>query len=293
MGTIGCFIEQHNLKDPAEHAALEKYRVAAKERGHKFELFAKEDMLKVPKYNAIFIRAVTFPLNPAYLVACLAEDHKIKVIDDSRSMLICDNKVHMYRLLMQNKVPIAKTEFLEKTELNTANARNLFKKLGATLVLKAPDSSFSKHVDKVESVPQFMNLAKKYFRIAEEIVVQEYTPTNFDWRVTTLNGKVLFVCKYVMPPKYWKIRKVSSGGKIIWCKIKTIDRKKANKRLLDLALQASKAIGNGIYGVDLKEIDGKYHVVEVNDNPNIDAGGEDVSNPELYGEIIDYLMKKH
>jgi glutathione synthase/RimK-type ligase-like ATP-grasp enzyme len=252
----------------------------------------KEDILKVPKYDAVFIRAITFPLNPSYLVACMAENHGIKVIDDSRSMLICDNKVHMYRLMMQNKVPIAKTEFLEKAGLSVVIARRLFKELGSTLVLKAPDSSFSRHVDKVESIPQFMKLAKKYFRFAEEIVVQEYTPTNFDWRVTTLGGKVLFVCKYMMPPKYWKIRKISNKGETIWCKIKTIDRKKANKRLLDMALRASKAVGNGIYGVDLKEINGKYHVVEVNDNPNIDAGGEDVSNPELYGEIIDYLMKK-
>jgi glutathione synthase/RimK-type ligase-like ATP-grasp enzyme len=96
----------------------------------------------------------------------------------------------------------------------------------------------------------------------------------------------------MMPPKYWKIRKVS-GTKIIWCKIQTIDRRIANKHLLDMALAAAKAVGNGIYGVDLKEINGKYHVVEVNDNPNIDAGGEDVSNPELYSEIIKYLMKKY
>jgi len=292
MGNIGCFMEQRNLKDPAERRALVKYKIAAAKLGHKFELFSKQDMLKVPKYDAIFIRAFTFPLNPAYLVAKMAEDRKIKVIDDSRSILICDNKVHMYRLMMQNKVPIARTEFLEKSDLNTANARKLFKELGSTLVLKAPDSAFSRHVDKVESIPQFMNLAKKYFRVAEEIVVQEYTPTNFDWRVTTLGGKVLFVCKYLMPPKCWKIRKVL-GTKIIWCKIQTIDRKTANKRLLDMALAASKAVGNGIYGVDLKEINGKYHVVEVNDNPNIDAGGEDASNPELYGEIIKYLMKKY
>jgi glutathione synthase/RimK-type ligase-like ATP-grasp enzyme len=32
-----------------------------------------------------------------------------------------------------------------------------------------------------------------------------------------------------------------------------------------------------------------YFVIEVNDNPNIDAGQEDQYSPEIYKQIIQYL----
>ena len=35
-------------------------------------------------------------------------------------------------------------------------------------------------------------------------------------------------------------------------------------------------IGDGLYGVDLKQAGDKVVVIEVNDNPNIDCGVEDV-----------------
>ena len=41
------------------------------------------------------------------------------------------------------------------------------------------------------------------------------------------------------------------------------------------ALKAANLIGDGLYGVDLKQSDGKFYVIEVNDNPNLDAGFED------------------
>lgn len=45
-------------------------------------------------------------------------------------------------------------------------------------------------------------------------------------------------------------------------------------------------MGDGLYGVDLKEINGKVYVIEVNDNPNIDSGVEDlVLGKELYRKL--------
>jgi glutathione synthase/RimK-type ligase-like ATP-grasp enzyme len=51
-------------------------------------------------------------------------------------------------------------------------------------------------------------------------------------------------------------------------------------------VRAANLMGDGLYGVDLKEIDGKPYVVEVNDNPSLDAGSEDaLLGPELYVAI--------
>ena len=52
-------------------------------------------------------------------------------------------------------------------------------------------------------------------------------------------------------------------------------------------------IGDGLYGVDLKEVDGKPLVIEVNDNPNIDAGIEDaVLGSELYRTIMEGFLRR-
>jgi len=59
-----------------------------------------------------------------------------------------------------------------------------------------------------------------------------------------------------------------------------------------MALQASNLIGKGLYGVDLKEVNNEVFLIEVNDNPNIDAGLEDqVYGDRLYQDILEYLVQ--
>ncbi len=108
--------------------------------------------------------------------------------------------------------------------------------------------------------------------------------------MTSLNGRVLFVCKYVMPDNSWKLQRTDNGH-IVWAKIEAVDMKTVDPKLIEAGLSASNAIGKGLYGVDLKQVNGHYVVIEVNDNPNIDAGGEDAQNPEVYGRIVQYLAE--
>ena len=45
--------------------------------------------------------------------------------------------------------------------------------------------------------------------------------------------------------------------------------------VVELGLRAANAIGDGFYGVDIKELDGGCVVIEVNDNPSVERGVED------------------
>ena len=48
-------------------------------------------------------------------------------------------------------------------------------------------------------------------------------------------------------------------------------------------MRATKLIGDGLYGVDLKQIGNQVYLIEINDNPNIDAGYEDrLMGDDLY-----------
>jgi glutathione synthase/RimK-type ligase-like ATP-grasp enzyme len=52
-------------------------------------------------------------------------------------------------------------------------------------------------------------------------------------------------------------------------------------------------IGNGLYGVDMKEKDGECYVIEINDNQSIDSGVEDaVLEEELYVKIMSGLLAR-
>jgi len=62
---------------------------------------------------------------------------------------------------------------------------------------------------------------------------------------------------------------------------------------MQAALKACDAIGDGLYGVDVKECDGRGYVIEVNDNPNIDAGIEDkYAGKDLYRSVLNEFIRR-
>jgi len=59
------------------------------------------------------------------------------------------------------------------------------------------------------------------------------------------------------------------------------------------ALKAANLIGNGFYGVDVKQADNKVAVIEVNDNPSIDFGVEDAYlGEDLYRIILEEFIRR-
>jgi glutathione synthase/RimK-type ligase-like ATP-grasp enzyme len=63
--------------------------------------------------------------------------------------------------------------------------------------------------------------------------------------------------------------------------------------VVDTAVNAARLIGDGLYGVDLKQVGDRCYVIEVNDNPNIDAGNEDgVLKDALYREVMGVFLRR-
>ena len=287
MARLAIFTERYTIRSSVELTALTEFRLAAFERGHELDFLFKNELKYLKNYDGILIRALTDPLNTTYLVARTAEMLGKRVLDHSDAIRVCCDKVNMYARLAAKGVSLPETRFLEESELTAVRAARLFEELGAPLVLKAPNSSFSAYVDKVTTPDAFIKVGKRFLRRADRIVVQQYIPSEFDWRVITLAGKVLAVLRYEFAPQQWKAMGRSQEGE--WAKVVGIERSEAPAALLKTALQAANAIGESLYGIDIKEIDGEYFIIEVNDNPTIAAGEEDQANPEIYGEIISHL----
>ena len=270
--------------------ALMKLGQVAHMLGHRLDFLFRPDMYKIPGYDAIFIRALTDPLNSSYVAARLAQMNGLRVIDDPESIYICCDKVNMYRHLQDKNVPMPETQFLIESDLNHATGARLLESMGAPLVLKAPNSSFSMYVEKVATPEEFVAVGTRYLRRADRVVAQKFVRSQFDWRVCVLAGEPLFVCQYMIPKKRWKIMTYTDAGRAIYGEVKGIPISEADPELIDVAVQAAAAIGTGLYGVDLKQTDDGYLVIEVNDNPTINQDEEDQEAPELYEKLITYLV---
>ncbi len=288
MARLAIFTERYTIRSSVELTALSNFRMAAFELGHELDFIFKNELKYLKNYDAILIRALTDPLNTSYVVARWAEMLGKRVLDTSDAIRICCDKVNMYERLGAAGVWVPVTRYLAPHEIDAANALALFETLGSPLVLKAPNSSFSAYVDKVTTAEAFVRVGRRFGRRADRLVVQQYLPSEFDWRVITLHGHVLAVVQYRFAPHSWKAMQRGEAGES--AVVRGIRRSEAPPRLLEVALAASAAIGDSLFGVDLKEIDGDFVVIEVNDNPTIAATEEDQANPEIYAEIVRYLV---
>ncbi len=289
MARIAIFTERNTIRRAVELTALTNYRMAAAKLGHDCDFLFRSELMSIPRYDGLLIRALTDPLNSSYVAARLAEVHGLRVIDEPDSIMVCCDKVNMYQHLMRAGVPMPESVFLTEDEVTEEQANELFERYGRPLVLKAPNSSFSAYVEKVHDALAFLKVGKRFLRRADRLVVQQYLPSSFDWRVVVLAGRILTVVKYVMAEGAWRIHDKDDEGKPNLCRVESVPREAVDPRLTAVALAAGNAIGRSFYGIDIKELDGTYCVIEVNDNPSIDAGVEDVGNPELYRNVIRHL----
>lgn len=63
--------------------------------------------------------------------------------------------------------------------------------------------------------------------------------------------------------------------------------------MVELAVKTANLIGDGLYGVDLKQSGDKVVVIEVNDNPNMDAGIEDAYlQDDLYVLVLEEFVRR-
>ena len=273
---------------PSNQKALQKFIKIGKKLDLSIDLIEKKDYSRVAEYDALFIRETTNIDHHTYRFAKKAESEGMVVIDDPESIQRCTNKVYLAELLVLNKIPAPKTVVAQKN-----NIRSMEKELGYPMVLKIPDGSFSRGVFKANDSKELEDIGGKLFKESDLILVQEYVYTEFDWRIGILNRTPIFACQYFMSKKHWQIVKHSEGGGFEQGAFKTVAIPDVPKEVVRAALAAANLIGDGLYGVDIKHTPKGVYVIEVNDNPNLDAGVEDaVLGDELYRIILQEFVRR-
>ena len=281
------------LQDPSEplkasnDEALQRFLRAAPLVGLEAELIGHDALERLPEFDALFSRASPEVTGLTYEFVRRAEALGMPVVDDPESILKCVNKVYMHELMSRHRIAQPSTLIVHR-----GNVDDVVPTLGLPCVLKLPDSGFGLDVVKLESEERLREEAERFFKVSELIVAQEWLPTSFDWRVGVFDQRPLFVCKYFMAPGHWKILQMAEGEPIEGESV-TMSVGEAPAQVVDLAVRAANLVGKGLYGVDLKQVEDRVYLIEVNCNPNIDAGVEDEAMGDaLYREVVGVFARR-
>jgi len=284
---IAILFDDDEPDPPSNAAALEKFTAAARALGMRPSFIGRADIDRLDAFDGLFIRDTTNVNHYTYQFARRAAAGGLVVVDDPDSILKCTNKVYLNELLSRHNVPVPKTLIVHRD-----NVHQIVPALGLPCILKQPDSAFSLGVTKIESEQALRECLEHVFAQSDLAVAQQWLPTQFDWRVGVFDRRPLFVCKYFMAKGHWQVVKRESGRKLEGSTV-ALSVGEAPEIVVRTALRAANLIGDGLYGVDLKQDGPQCHVMEVNDNPNLDAGNEDgVLKDALYREIMGVFLRR-
>ncbi len=287
--TFATLVDPNEELPPSEISSLRHWARIAEKMGVEVEPITRKDLAKLANYDALFIRETTSISNHTYRFARRAQQEGMPVIDDPLSMIRCTNKVYLNELMTANKVPVPPTVMIA----GISDLQLAADTLGFPLVLKIPDSSFSRGVKKCSNVEELKALATEWLEDSDLLIAQKFIPTKFDWRVGVLGGQPLFAVHYLMARKHWQIVNHKANGKPDQGGIKTFTLQNAPAQVVETAVKAASCIGEGLYGVDLKETNDGIFVIEVNDNPNLDHNCEDTGEKdEVWVRLTQWFLDR-
>ncbi len=273
---------------PSDIGALKRFVRAGEKNNLEVKLITRDDFSRLSEFDALFIRETTNVNDHTFRFARYAEANQLVVIDDPQSIIRCANKVYLAEMLTHYKIRTPRTMIVHRDNVDLIPFE-----LGLPCVIKQPDSAFSVGVIKVTSVDELHRACESMLERSELIIAQAFLPTDFDWRIGILDRQPLFVCRYFMVENHWQIIKHERDGKQEEGRFETIPVEDAPPEAIKLALKAAHHIGDGLYGVDIKQVGERFYVIEVNDNPNIDEGIEDaVLKDHLYHAVMASFVRR-
>ncbi len=287
---LAILTDHHETVPPSNKGAIKRFIKAAGKLGIRATEISAQDYGSLTQYDALFIRETTAIDHHTYRFACEAEKNGLIVMDDPNSILRCCNKVFLHDAFSYQKVPSPKTLILTDNKSSTLDM--IEDALTYPVILKVPESAFSKGVFKIKNRAELEDYTREILTDSALFIAQEYMFTEYDWRIGVLNGRALYACRYYMAKNHWQIynhksKRNFSGG------FDALPTFEVPTHVLQAALKAASVVGNSLYGIDVKEVNGKAYVLEVNDNPSLEHGIEDkYLGEELYMQIMSEFLRR-
>ena len=253
------------------------------------EPVTRRQLAELAEYDGLFIRETTSIDNHTYRFARRAWQEGMPVIDDPISMIRCTNKVFLMELLGQNQVPRRPTVMLaEVGDLPRGDGRAGPAAGGedpGRLVLAR--RAQGKHPG---GVPPHRRRAVRGNRPAAgaEIPADRVRLAGRRARRRTLVRLPIPHGPRPLADRQASGRRLRARGRFSHLRLD-----QAPRDLIDIAVRAARPIGEGFYGVDIKETDHGFVVMEVNDNPNLEHGVEDqVGKDEVWVRLLKWFVER-
>ncbi|MGH6925792.1 MAG: RimK family protein [Propylenella sp.] len=287
--SIAVLYDPNEALPPSDPATLKHWARIAAPLGVEVDAITKKDLGRLAEYDALFIRETTSIRNHTYYFARRATMEGMPVIDDPISMIRCTNKVYLWERLTHAGLPVPETVVIQE-QADVERAADI---LGFPIVVKIPDGSFSRGVRKADSMEALKPIVAEFFKETDIVLAQRFVPTKFDWRVGVLSGQPLFVCQYKMARRHWQIVRYREDGTADEGNARTVPIDQVPPAVLDAGVRAANLIGDGLYGVDLKETPDGVSIIEINDNPNLWHGVEDaVGKADVWNRLTRWFTNR-
>jgi len=288
--TLAVLFDPRDPFKPSWDETLVRLEKVAERLGVLVRRIGPSDLDRLAEHDALFIRTLTGPNLPAFRFAQRAEALGMPVIDSTRSILRCGNKVYLMELLERSGVPTPDTARV----VRGVRYEEVVGALGSPFVLKVPDGSFSTAVYKIPTREAWDERVGKLLDASPILVAQAWMPTDHDWRIGVLGGRPLFAAKYHMVPGHWQIRRSFEGSTHAReGRVEAVPIERVPTAVTRVAGKAARLIGDGLYGVDVKETAGGAVVIEVNDNPDLHKDYEDAAEGDrIYEDLIGWFLER-
>jgi len=273
---LAILVNEQEKDPPSDEGGLGRFEAACQRRGLRASRIQKDDGARLLEFDALFIRETTRVDHHTYRLARRAASEGLVVIDDPDSILRCTNKVFQAEAFARSGIPHPTTAIVDRSLASDRTALDArMEEVGFPCVVKKPDGAFSQGVYRADSGDELASHLARVLDESELVVVQGWVTSTFDWRVGILAGRPLYACRYYLAPGHWTIQTGEGSEERTYGDTETLAVADLPATIGETALRAAALMGDGLYGVDVKEVDGRPVVMEVNDNPSLEAGVED------------------
>ena len=264
-------------------------KVAAPQ-GVEVEPITKKDLARLAEFDALFIRETTSIRNHTYHFARRAMMEGMPVIDDPISMIRCTNKVYLWERLTHAGLPVPETIVIQEPAdavraadtLGFPGRREDSRRLVQPRRAQGRDDggaeSDRRGVLQGDRPPARAALRPDAVRLARR---RARRPAAL--RLPVRDGQEALADR---PPPRRTARPIEGG-------FRTFPIDKVPPEVLDAGVRAASLIGDGLYGVDLKETPDGVFIIEINDNPNLEHGVEDlVAKSDLWNRLTRWFTTR-
>jgi glutathione synthase/RimK-type ligase-like ATP-grasp enzyme len=264
------------LGTPAEIYSFEEVKLFI-EKNNVRAFVGKKSILR---YSTVYFRRVGEKRNLAFILSHICKKNNITFIDKLYQATNEPSKLKQTAFLALNNLLVPKTYF--SSNYNQTSIKNAEKFLGFPMVIKISKSKKGEGVFLAQDKKEALSIVKNYPE--GEILIQEFIPNNYDYRILVLDNSIGCVIKRERTDKKKEFRNnVCLGATEKFLNISTV-----STTLKKDAILAAKKSDIQVAGVDIVvSPDNRNYVLEVNRSPAF-TFDEKVSN-EL-DSLANYLF---